>query len=143
MNARAAMRRHSRVVTTPKNELTDDDLRERAEAAYAYAIAQAVYDRRTALGLTQSELARRTGDGMSQSAIAKIESGVRPPTVPTLLRLARAMESHLRLELADEDTQVAFLPVHAIGSSAGSTEPPASEHRRHRTTKAKRKSSVA
>lgn len=44
-----------------------------AEAGHAFALGQAVHDRRTELGLSQSELARRAG--MTQPQISNIEGG--------------------------------------------------------------------
>ncbi|MHB1594299.1 MAG: helix-turn-helix domain-containing protein [Streptosporangiaceae bacterium] len=66
----------------------------RHEAAYdearaALLLGQMVYDRRTALGLTQAALAARTG--MSQPQLSRLESGEATPTVPLLARLARAL----------------------------------------------------
>ncbi len=70
----------------------------RHEAAYdvaraALLLGQMVFDRRTALGLTQAELAARTG--MSQPQLSRLESGGATPTVPLLARLARALDAEL------------------------------------------------
>ncbi|WP_372445135.1 helix-turn-helix domain-containing protein [Streptomyces verrucosisporus] len=44
-----------------------------AEAGHAFALGRAVYDRRTELGFSQTELARRAG--MTQQRISTIEGG--------------------------------------------------------------------
>ena len=76
-------------------ELTGADRHEAAydEARAALLLGQMVYDRRTALGLTQAELAARTG--MSQPQLSRLESGGATPTVPLLARLARALDAEL------------------------------------------------
>src|SRR5688500_11540390 len=63
------------------------------EAGYALALGQAVYDRRAALGLSQTELARRAG--MTQPQISTIEGGDPTPTLPLLTRLAKALNASL------------------------------------------------
>lgn len=63
------------------------------EAGYAFALGQAVYDRRTELKLSQSELARRAG--MTQSQVSHIEGGDSVPTLPLLTRLAKALDAPL------------------------------------------------
>ncbi|WP_330330563.1 helix-turn-helix domain-containing protein [Streptomyces sp. NBC_00536] len=78
----------------------------REEIRLAWDLGQAVYDRRTALGISQSELARRAG--MSQPQVSKLELGGTVPTVPLLARLARAMESELNLRLVGETSHVVF-----------------------------------
>ena len=60
-------------------------------------IAAKVAARRTELGLSQRELAERVGT--TQSAIARLERGVRPPRIDTLLRIADALDCDLTLEL--------------------------------------------
>ncbi|MCX5198305.1 helix-turn-helix domain-containing protein [Streptomyces sp. NBC_00249] len=76
----------------------------REEIRLAWDLGQAVYDRRTELGISQTELARRAG--MTQPQVSKLELGGTVPTVPLLARLARAMESELNLKLVG-DTSVA------------------------------------
>lgn len=63
------------------------------EARSAFALGQAVYDLRTELGLTQTELARRVE--MTQSQISNIEGGDSVPTLPLLTRLAKALDAPL------------------------------------------------
>lgn len=61
-------------------------------------IAELVYQARTAAGLTQSGLAERAGT--KQSVISAIENGAQMPTIPTLRRIARAVDRTLTIELA-------------------------------------------
>lgn len=69
----------------------------RIEIRYALAFGQALYDRRTALGLSQTEVARRAK--MSQPQISRIEGGDTVPTLPLLERLAEALESELEIHV--------------------------------------------
>lgn len=78
------------------------------EAGYALALGQAVYDRRTALGLSQAELARRAG--MTQPQISTIEGGDSTPTLPLLTRLAKALDASLTIELDDDASAFVFTP---------------------------------
>lgn len=80
--------------------------RRREEIRLAFDLGQAVYDRRTELGISQTELARRAG--MTQPQVSKLELGGTVPTVPLLARLARAMESELTLRLVGETSVVVF-----------------------------------
>jgi ribosome-binding protein aMBF1 (putative translation factor) len=79
------------------------------EAGYAFALGQAVYDRRTELSLSQTELARRAG--MTQSQISNIEGGDSVPTLPLLTRLAKALDASLTINL-DEETSAFFFTAH-------------------------------
>src|SRR5258708_14767750 len=56
-------------------------------------IARLVIRLRMELGVSQEELARRVGT--SASAIARLESGQHRPSVETLRRVARALDSEL------------------------------------------------
>lgn len=80
------------------------------EAGYALALGQAVYDRRTALGLSQTELARRAG--MTQPQISTIEGGDSVPTLPLLTRLAKALDAALSIQLDDDTSAFVFTPHH-------------------------------
>ncbi|HEY0696553.1 MAG TPA: helix-turn-helix transcriptional regulator [Micromonospora sp.] len=80
------------------------------EAGYAFALGQAVYDRRTELGLSQAELARRAG--MTQPQISNIEGGDSVPTLPLLTRLAKALDASLTIDL-DGDTSAFRFTAHA------------------------------
>lgn len=61
------------------------------------AIATGVAERRRAQDLSQRELADLCGT--TQSAIARLERGQRPPRVDTLMRIARALDCELIVEL--------------------------------------------
>lgn len=89
-----------------KVRLSEDYL----EAGRAHAFGQAVHDRRTALGLSQTELADLAG--MTQPGISRIELGGTVPTLPLLSKLARAMRSDLDIHIAPEegDVTVTFTP---------------------------------
>ncbi|MGH1556263.1 helix-turn-helix domain-containing protein [Streptomyces sp. L7] len=82
-------------------------------------LGQAVYDRRTELGLAQTELARRAG--MTQPQINNIEGG---DSVPTLLllttRLAKALDASLTIDL-DGDASAFVFTAHG-GSELGEQE---------------------
>lgn len=73
-------------------------------------LGQAVYDRRTELGLTQSQLAHRAG--MTQPQVSTIEGGDTVPTLPLLRRLAIALDASLVIEL-DGDASVFRFIAHA------------------------------
>jgi ribosome-binding protein aMBF1 (putative translation factor) len=68
------------------------------EAELAHDLGQMVYDRRTELGLSQSELAERCG--MKQPQISRIEGGGTVPTIPLLRRLAHALDAELSIRLS-------------------------------------------
>lgn len=78
----------------------------REEIELAFDLGQAVYDRRSELGISQTELAQRAG--MTQPQISKLELGGTMPTLPLLARLARAMEASLTVELDGDTSVVAF-----------------------------------
>ncbi|PSK72235.1 transcriptional regulator [Streptomyces sp. CS149] len=100
--------------------------RRRRELDLAWDLGQAVYDRRTALGLAQTELARRAN--MTQPQVSKLELGGSMPTVPLLVRLARAMEADFSLRPDGEDVvRVSFIP-HVAAAAEARTEPPATDH---------------
>ncbi|MET9765842.1 helix-turn-helix transcriptional regulator [Streptomyces sp. NPDC006415] len=101
-------------------------VRRRRELDLAWDLGQAVYDRRTALGLAQTELARRAN--MTQPQVSKLELGGSMPTVPLLVRLARAMDADFSLRPDAEDVvRVSFIPHAAAGEESGA-EPPSTEH---------------
>jgi transcriptional regulator with XRE-family HTH domain len=60
-------------------------------------IARKVAAERSRRALTQEELADLCGT--TQSAIARIERGLRPPRIDTLLRIATALDCELQVEL--------------------------------------------
>ncbi|MFR0358473.1 helix-turn-helix domain-containing protein [Streptomyces sediminimaris] len=67
------------------------------EAELAHDLGQLVYDRCTALGLSQTELAEPCG--MKQPQISRIEGGGTVPTIPLLRCLAHALDADLTIEL--------------------------------------------
>jgi ribosome-binding protein aMBF1 (putative translation factor) len=72
------------------------------EQALFRAIAHEVAQRRLEWGLSQRELADLCGT--TQSAIARIERGARPPRIDTLLRIGRALDCELAVELRPRTT---------------------------------------
>ncbi|RDG35798.1 helix-turn-helix domain-containing protein [Streptomyces corynorhini] len=84
------------------------------EAGHAFALGQAVYDRRSVLGLSQVKLAQRAD--MTQSQISRIEAGDSVPTLPLLTRLAKALDASLTIDLDDATSTFVF--------TAHGTEPP-------------------
>lgn len=89
----------------------DDIADARREIRLSMALAKAVYDRRTELGLTQAELAERAG--LTQSKISRIEGSDTVPTLPLLVKLAEALEATLNIALDADDTRVNFTGHHA------------------------------
>jgi ribosome-binding protein aMBF1 (putative translation factor) len=89
-------RRHRKLLGEAAEENTEYD-RLYEEAELAHDLGQLVYDRRTSLGLSQTELAERRG--MKQPQISRIEGGGTVPTIPLLRRLARALDADLTIEL--------------------------------------------
>jgi DNA-binding XRE family transcriptional regulator len=90
-------------------EITDADRAREGyqEARRAYLFGKAIRDRRTALGMTQTQLAARAG--MSQAAISRLEHGGSTPTIPLLERLAAALDSTLHLDIPpNSDLSVTF-----------------------------------
>jgi transcriptional regulator with XRE-family HTH domain len=68
---------------------------ERIAIREALAFGKALYDIRTELGLTITELAERAG--MTDDEIECIEEGGTEPTIPLLRRLAAALDADVRL----------------------------------------------
>lgn len=97
----ARRRRH----TTGGTSSALERFRERfahAEDGWVFAqIAEGVAAQRRARGLSQAELAALCDT--TQSAIARLEAGGRPPRIDTLLRLARALDCDLVVELRPRD----------------------------------------
>ncbi|WP_328521973.1 helix-turn-helix domain-containing protein [Kribbella sp. NBC_00359] len=100
---------HSRWKTLRERKLAagftepEDVAETRREIRLSMALAQAVYERRTELGLTQSELAARAG--LTQARISRIEGSDTAPTPPLLSKLAHALDASLNIPL-DEDKTV-------------------------------------
>ncbi|MGY1453474.1 helix-turn-helix domain-containing protein [Streptomyces sp. SS8] len=82
------------------------------EAGHAFALGQAVYDRRTELGFSQTELARRAG--MTQQRISTIEGGDLVPTLPLLTRLAKALDASPAAELDGDGRGGVPTPANAV-----------------------------
>ncbi|MFC7258846.1 helix-turn-helix domain-containing protein [Streptomyces lutosisoli] len=93
---------------TPSGAETDDP--ERIAIREALAFGKALYDRRTALGLTSAELAERAG--MTQDDVECIEEGGTEPTVGLLRILAAALDADVRLT-AGHDLGSLWFEAHA------------------------------
>ena len=81
---------------TPEERERFDAALEEEEARLR--IAEIVYQARKDAGLTQAALAARIGT--QQSVISAIENGAQMPTIPTLRRIAHAVDRRLNIELA-------------------------------------------
>jgi uncharacterized protein len=66
-------------------------------------IAETIRQARTGAGLSQAHLAKKAGT--SQPALARYETGVALPTIPTLERLLRGCGQRLQLRTSDADEQ--------------------------------------
>jgi transcriptional regulator with XRE-family HTH domain len=100
---------HSHWRTTRTRKLLGETVEESPaylQAGYAFALGQAVHDRRSELGLSQTELARRAD--MSQPQISNIEGGDSVPTLPLLTRLAKALDAALTIDLDGDSSAFAF-----------------------------------
>ncbi|MBF6227796.1 helix-turn-helix domain-containing protein [Nocardia abscessus] len=103
---------HARWKTLRKRKLAEaytepDEVTElRREIRLSMALAQAVDDRRTELGLTQADLAERAG--LTQAKISRIEGSDTVPTLPLLAILADALDATLNIALDADDTRVNF-----------------------------------
>ncbi|MFI7067707.1 helix-turn-helix domain-containing protein [Kribbella sp. NPDC050124] len=103
---------HSRWKSLRERKLTagftepEDVAEARQEIRLSMALARAVFERRTELGLTQSELAARAG--LTQAKVSRIEGSDTVPTLPLLSRLAQALDSSLTIALDDDKTHVSF-----------------------------------
>ncbi|MFF2844775.1 helix-turn-helix domain-containing protein [Streptomyces sp. NPDC058001] len=110
---------HSQWKTRRTRKLLEESVEESpayVEAGYGFALGQAVYDRRTELGLSQAELARRAG--MAQPQISNIEGGDSVPTLPLLTRLANALDASLTIDLDGDTSAFVFTP-HSGGGPDG------------------------
>jgi transcriptional regulator with XRE-family HTH domain len=77
-------------------------------------LAEKLLHIRTALDLSQNEMIRRLGleDKITQSRISGYELGTREPSLPTLLRYARAAGVYVDVLIDDEIDLPARLPSH-------------------------------
>lgn len=87
----------------PKIEAEDP---ERIAIREALAFGKALYDRRTAIGLTVAEVALRTG--MDVDEIECIEEGGTEPTIALLRTLAAALDADVRLTPGHDLGSVGF-----------------------------------
>jgi transcriptional regulator with XRE-family HTH domain len=78
----------------------------RLDIREALALGKAVYDRRTARGITVAELALRAG--MTTDEIRCIEQGGTEPTVTLLRRLAAALDADVRITAGHDLGSVGF-----------------------------------
>ena len=107
---------HTRWKSLRERQLTEgytepaDVAEARREIRLSMALAQAVYDRRTELGLTQTELGERAG--LTQAKISRIEGSDTVPTLPLLAKLADALDATLNIALDADETQVSFTSHH-------------------------------
>jgi transcriptional regulator with XRE-family HTH domain len=102
-------------------EAADDP--ERIAIREALAFGKALYDIRTALGLTVAELAIRAV--LTDDDIERIEEGGTEPTIPLLRRLAAALNADVRLT-GGHDLGSVWFETHAALPAAGNadTAPP-------------------
>ncbi len=86
----------SNVADLKKQLLKDPEFKATYEGmADEFELASAVIEARAIAGLTQEELADRMD--AKQSLVARIESGDQNTTVKTLLRVAEATGTHLKI----------------------------------------------
>ncbi|WP_327355429.1 helix-turn-helix domain-containing protein [Streptomyces sp. NBC_01304] len=103
---------HSRWKTLRERKLAEgfkepaDVAEARHEIRLSMALAKAVYDRRTELGLTQTQVAERAG--LTQAKVSRIEGSDTVPTLPLLAKLASALDASLNIALDDDNTEVTF-----------------------------------
>jgi transcriptional regulator with XRE-family HTH domain len=83
---------------------------ERIAIREALAFGKALYDVRTALGLSVAELAMRAA--LTDDDIERIEEGGTEPTVPLLRRLAAALDAEVHLT-AGHDLGSVWFDTHA------------------------------
>ncbi|WP_030750089.1 helix-turn-helix domain-containing protein [Streptomyces sp. NRRL F-5135] len=91
--------------TVPEEHRADESY---IEAGAAIALGQAVYDRRTALGIDQAALAERAA--LSMEDIERIEGGGIAPTLQLMRALALALDAKLDVSIDTEETQLSFVP---------------------------------
>ncbi|GAA3621889.1 helix-turn-helix domain-containing protein [Streptomyces chitinivorans] len=87
----------------------DEADRARERARVSEDLGRAVYGRRRALAISQSELARRAG--MSQPQVSRLELGGGMPTLVVLARLARALDASFALTFDGGEPRLVFEPI--------------------------------
>lgn len=109
-------------------------LKENPEFAQAYAdldpqsqIAREIIRLRIERGLTQQDLAARAGT--KQANISRLENAVGTPSVGLLLRVARALDARLCVELVERERDAAQSTVTARKTSPTPPEAPAKKSR--------------
>ncbi|MFE5329677.1 multiprotein-bridging factor 1 family protein [Embleya sp. NPDC056575] len=80
----------------------------RMEIRVAFDFGQAVYDRRTASGVSQRESARRAE--VKRAQIARLELGGTVPTPGLAARLAAALDAAVRVTLDGDASGVVLTP---------------------------------
>ena len=70
-------------------------------AKMAYELGRTVRELREHAGWSQEHLARAAG--MTQSSVARFEAGGTIPTLPTLERLAHALDAQLAVQITPRD----------------------------------------
>ncbi|WP_280215680.1 helix-turn-helix domain-containing protein [Nocardia cyriacigeorgica] len=86
----------------------------------AMALAEAVYLRRTELGLSRGELAERAG--LTEAEVSGIEGSDAVPTLLLLKTLARSLDASLQVTIGDDSPRVGFIPHSDIAHSAPVSE---------------------
>ncbi|SFK39238.1 helix-turn-helix domain-containing protein [Streptomyces pini] len=82
--------------------------RARERARVSEGLGRAVYGRRRALGISQSELAGRAG--MSRPRVSRLELGAGMPTLAVLTRPARALDASFALTFDAGEPRLVFEP---------------------------------
>ena len=85
---------------------TDESDQEQVAIQEALAFGKAVYDRRTAVGMTVAELALRVGTTTDE--IEHIEGGGTEPTITVLRRLAAALDADVHITAGHDLGSVSF-----------------------------------
>jgi len=82
-----------------KNLLKDKKIKKAyEELGPEFELAQIIIANRVGKGLTQNDLAKKIGT--KQSAIARLESGEYNPTLGLLNKVAKALNTHLKVTLS-------------------------------------------
>lgn len=82
-----------------KKTATPEDLAEFSGKLEHFELVNSLIERRKDLHMSQTDLADTSG--LSQPEISRIESGATNPTVGTLVKLARGLQSRIRLDPND------------------------------------------